>query len=731
MGVELERIFPGDSQMARRIRSFDWSLTELGPPEPWPQNLKTCVRIILASRQPMFVWWGERLINLYNDGYAAFLYAKHPAALGGPASAVWPEIWDQVGPRVESAMRGNEGTYDEALPFIMYRKGYPEETYVTFSYSPISNDYGTFGGILCPVTEETQRIIDERQLALLHELDHKTGHAGGPKEACTLAASALETNPYDLPFALIYAIDADTRVASLAGTAGMLPWGNRAAPVIVTPDTPCLWPLDQVSRSRRSTVISDLTSVLDELPTVRGRHALAQAVVMPLPDSSESRVADVLVVGLNPLRLFDDAYQRFLDLVAARISFAVSKSQTYEALRHSEQILAAEVEAGHRLQGVATQLMDAKGVEGLYEQILDTAMAIVDSDFASIQMFYPERGAHGELRLLGHRGFSAEAAKRWEWVRPTTKTTCGEVLRTRQRVAVPDVRECDFMAGSADLEGYLSAGIHAVQTTPLVSGSGALVGMVSTHWCETHELTPTELRAIDVLARLAAELIERSRTEEKLRASEARLTETERLTKVGGWDRHINTGQSYWSEEIRKIFGVPNDAPTGLPAFVARVHPSDREMILELERKVHSTMAPVETEYRIIRPNGGVRYVRSVVQAIRNDRGEPVRLAGATQDVTEQVQTRDLLRQSEERLKNAERLASLGHWQWNLKSNQIIWSEECFRIFGQPRNYTPSYEDFFRAVVPEDRELLERGGKRTSRGESRKLYRASNCPARR
>ena len=148
MGVELERIFPGDSQMARRMRSFDWSLTELGPPETWPQNLKTCVRIILTSRQPMFVWWGERLINLYNDGCAAFLCAKHSAALGKPASAVWPEIWDQVGPRVESAMRGDEGTYDKALPFILYRKGYPEEIYVTFSCSPIPNDRGSFDGIL-------------------------------------------------------------------------------------------------------------------------------------------------------------------------------------------------------------------------------------------------------------------------------------------------------------------------------------------------------------------------------------------------------------------------------------------------------------------------------------------------------------------------------------------------------------------------------------------------------
>jgi len=116
------------------------------------------------------------------------------------------------------------------------------------------------------------------------------------------------------------------------------------------------------------------------------------------------------------------------------------------ALRQSEQILAMELDAAQRLHHVATQLIGADGIEVLYDQILDASMAILHSDFASIQIFYPERGANGELRLVGHRGFSVDAAKRWEWVRPTTCTACGEALRTGRRVVVPDVRNCDFMS---------------------------------------------------------------------------------------------------------------------------------------------------------------------------------------------------------------------------------------------------------------------------------------------
>src|SRR5215831_18897164 len=259
INTELERIFPGRSDMAHRMRSFDWSRNPLGNPQDWPQNLKTSVRIMLTARQPMFVWWGESLITLYNDGYGAFLHSKHPWALGEPASAVWPEIWDVVEPRVEFAIRQDEGTYDEAFFLIMHRKGYPEEVYATFSYSPIADDHGGFGGILCPVTEETERIIGERQLALLRELAAKTADARTVEDACTLAASAIRTNPNDLPFALIYTIDAKRRSACLTGISG-LARGHKLAPETVDLDEPSLWPFKEVLGTQRAYPLSDLTA---------------------------------------------------------------------------------------------------------------------------------------------------------------------------------------------------------------------------------------------------------------------------------------------------------------------------------------------------------------------------------------------------------------------------------------------------------------------------------------
>src|SRR3954471_20098512 len=218
--AERDAILAGGGEMGARMRAFEWEKTPLGPVTAWPQPLRTCVRIILTSRQPMFVWWGDQLINLYNDAYKAIVGGKHPEALGQPASVVWREIWDQVGPRAQATMRGQEGTYDEALLLIMERNGYPEETYYTFSYSPIPGDEGGTAGILCANTDDTHHIIDERQMAVLRDLGARTADVRTFRAACETSAAALQGNPRDLPFALIYLLNDEQDCLELCGQAG-------------------------------------------------------------------------------------------------------------------------------------------------------------------------------------------------------------------------------------------------------------------------------------------------------------------------------------------------------------------------------------------------------------------------------------------------------------------------------------------------------------------------------
>jgi signal transduction histidine kinase/ActR/RegA family two-component response regulator len=329
----------GGGEMGARIRAKDWSSTPLGPVEQWPQSLKTVVRIMLTSSQPIWVGWGPELIKLYNDPYKAIVGGKHPDALGQPAAVVWREIWEELEPRLNTALTKNIGTYDESLLLIMERYGYEEETYYTFSYSPIPADQGGVGGIICANTDDTQRIIGERQVKLLRTLAAETGDARAVEQACYLSARSLEHNAYDLPFAMIYLLDQEQQMITLAGITGMQR-GHPAAPERMALDAPGLWPFREVIQTQELRLIDDLAQHIEDLPTHPWKRAPRQAVLVPIAPSGQKGQAGVLVVGLNPLRRFDDGYQGFLKLVAGQISASIANAEAYEEERKRAEALA-------------------------------------------------------------------------------------------------------------------------------------------------------------------------------------------------------------------------------------------------------------------------------------------------------------------------------------------------------------------------------------------------------
>jgi PAS domain S-box-containing protein len=146
------------------MRTHDWSRFPLGAPEAWPQSLSTVVSLMLNSKFPMFVAWGEGQEFLYNDSYAEILGAKHPLALGRRFKDVWSEIWDDISPIVAMAMDG-KASYFENLPLTMHRKGYDEQTWFTFSYSPVRDESGRVAGVFCACTETTGQVLAERHQA--------------------------------------------------------------------------------------------------------------------------------------------------------------------------------------------------------------------------------------------------------------------------------------------------------------------------------------------------------------------------------------------------------------------------------------------------------------------------------------------------------------------------------------------------------------------------------------
>lgn len=186
--------------------------------------------------------------------------------------------------------------------------------------------------------------------------------------------------------------------------------------------------------------------------------------------------------------------------------------------RESEGALAAQVAAMERLQELSTLLVSDEAPEAVYDAIVTAAADLMGSECASIQML----DAAGDLRLLAHRGYDARSAAYWQTVNASSKSTCGIALMTGTRVVEPDVENSGLPADSGDLQSYRWTGMRALQTTPLLSRSGKPLGMLSTHWKRPHTPSTRELKLFDVLARQAADAIERTTVQASLRESEAR-----------------------------------------------------------------------------------------------------------------------------------------------------------------------------------------------------------------
>ncbi|KIG10678.1 response regulator [Caballeronia concitans] len=330
----------GGGEMGVLIRGFDWTQTTLGEPVHWPQSLKTAIRIMLTSRQPIWIGWGRDLLFFYNDAYKSIIGGKHPHALGQPTSAVWREIWNDIGPLLDTALAGVEGTFVEQKLLIMERNGFPEETYYTFSYSPIPDDRGGAGGIICANSDDTQRVLGERQLLVLRELATYAADARTWREACERSMKALRNAPRDMPFALLYAAEPGNQTATLVGACGIAP-GHPAAPETVHAGQREPWPIHEVLRDNQSRLVTNLHEHIDApLPSGAWNAAPTRAVLMPIAPTGETGHAGVLVVALNPYRLFDDGYRAFMNLVAGQIGAAIGYAHAYDEERRRAEALA-------------------------------------------------------------------------------------------------------------------------------------------------------------------------------------------------------------------------------------------------------------------------------------------------------------------------------------------------------------------------------------------------------
>jgi PAS domain S-box-containing protein len=278
-----------------------------------------------------------------------------------------------------------------------------------------------------------------------------------------------------------------------------------------------------------------------------------------------------------------------------------------DGLRDTVQRLAREVAAERTLQSISTRLISESTQESLFAKILDAAMELMAADAASVQML----AADGKsLVLLASQYFHPDSAAFWDRVTADAGSTCAHALRTNTRVVVADVEMSDFMAGTTDLHEYRRSQLRAVQSTPLQSRSGRPLGMLSTHWRAPHMPVDDDFRLFDVLARQAADLIERMRTENALRESDARFRDIANTAPVTIWMSDANRLCTYVNQAWLDFTGQSLDSALGT-GWMACLHPDDAPRSWAAFTRAIGTREPFHVEVRMCRHDGEYRWVIS------------------------------------------------------------------------------------------------------------------------
>jgi PAS domain S-box-containing protein len=303
----------GKGEMADLVRAFDWKKTPVGPVETWSDTLVTTVNLLLASRHPMFLWWGPELVQFYNDGYRPSLRAdKHPSALGQRGVECWPEIWPIIGPQIEAVMRRGASTWNSNQLVPINRNGKLEEVFWTYSYSPVRDKDGTVQGTLVVCSETTEQVLSERRLRTLLAIaaDSPVSDNAESQPLLLFAKTIVrefEQDSADFPFAGLYLFTTG-QILQAGSTDSM---GALAAPEH--------WPLADVVKSQTPLLIEDLQKRFGDIVVPPWPETVKCAYLLPLQMPGSS-VQAVLIFGISPRLPFDSSYQTFFQLVGTRIA---------------------------------------------------------------------------------------------------------------------------------------------------------------------------------------------------------------------------------------------------------------------------------------------------------------------------------------------------------------------------------------------------------------------------
>lgn len=574
---ELAEIFPGTSEMAGVMRRHDWASTPLGDPRAWPDALKIPLRMLLTSRFEMWLGWGPDLQFFYNDAYISTLGIKHPSMLGRPFREVWSEVYDEVADQVER-VKGGEATWNSALLLLLERSGYPEETYHSFSYSPLYETSGAVGGMLCVVTEDTVRILSARRLETLRQLGMALNGVTDRTEVRAAVTRVFDNNRRDFPFALLrLANDRDIPQASNSHDEELFALIDRQGP-------------EFAEEGGRIVALPDSV----DWPKGDWQTAPTQALLIAIPGAAGGAASGELLVGFNPHRREDPDILDLVRLIAAQIGGALANVDAFQTERRRAD----------RIWTFSRDLMVVVDSEGIFRSV-----------------------SPSWTRMLGHQ----------------TSDVIGRHFRD---FMIPEDVESSVQAfGEAISEGELTSYENRFMT--------ADGGYRRIEWHTSLEGDLVYAYGRDITERRVAEEA-LSQSQEQFRHLVQGVTDyaiylIDQEGHVSSWNEGARRIKGYEPEEIIgqhfSRFYTDEDRAAGEPARALETARSEGRFLAEGWR---------------VRKDGERFRASVVIDAIRDDTGQPIGFAKITRDITEREETQRELELAKEALFQSQKMEAIG-----------------------------------------------------------------------
>ena len=604
--------------MGALIRAHDWSSSPLGPPEHWPQALRTAVRLLLNTGHPMYIFWGPQGVCFYNDAYRQSIGPeRHPSSLGRPAREVWEEIWGIIGPQIEQVMAGRGATWHENALVPITRHGHREDVYWTYSYGPIDDETAPngVGGVLVVCTETTQAVrsavMAARREARLRFLDALTRETQHLNDADALLATTTQLTGEHMGVAICaYAdMDADEDGFTIRGD-----WAAPGSSSIVGHYS--LRDFGKLAVSRLSAgeplVINDNARELppEEAATFQS-IGIAATICMPLV--KQGRLTALMAIHDKVPRVWTDD------------ELSLIREVTERSWAHIERVGA---------EG------DLRESERRYHALFNA----IDEGFCIIEFF---DGPHGPLSDYVH----VEANPAY-----TLNAGIPNVVGRKVREMVPDEAQ-----GWVDLYREVLVTGKPIRFEKELEATG--------RWLElaAFRVEPPSRKQVAVLFK---DLTERKRAEEALRTSEENFRTLARVMPNQGWTARPD-GMLDWFNEQVYAFSAAEPGSLDGEGWGRMVHPEDLTNAAARWAEALATGNAYETEFRLRRGDGAWRWHIARAVPIRNDAGQIARWIGTNTDIHDQKEVAATLEQrveertsqlmqTEEALRQSQKMEAVG-----------------------------------------------------------------------